>query len=309
MQETRSGLSNNPESNAKQTSDLKGLMPPERPTAKSMWRLLLFFVFYMIFRLLVETAISVGFLAFGPSFPEPFFSFFMMPSDIPDVEYSLSGNGTAIVSAIGFIVAGLMIRAKAFEYDSKFTPKKESPVSFYALTALASVGLAIFLNILIAKSGIIEISEDYAEVAASQYSCSFAVGLIVYGFISPLSEELMFRGILYNGFKRYFMKPAALLLCAAFFALYHGNGVQGMYSFVMSVFIIYAYEKSGDFKICILIHMVCNLAAYILTYGYPYLSADLVWMLFAASFALAGTCIIFMFFRDRIPGLKKASDE
>ena len=134
--------------------------PLERPTGKAMWRLLLFFIFYMIFRLLVETAISVGFLAFGPALSEPLRSFFMMPSEIEGVEFSLSGNAQVIVSAIGFIVAGLMIRAKALEYDAKFSPKKETPKQFYILAGLASVGIAIFMNILIAESGIINISDN-----------------------------------------------------------------------------------------------------------------------------------------------------
>ncbi len=309
MQETRSGLTNTGKQDSAAQSVQAGQLPMEQPTAKAMWRLLLFFIFYMIFRLLVETAISVGFLAFGPGMPEPFRSFFMMPSDSPEMEMMLSGNSQVLVSAVGFIVAGLMIRAKAFEYDGKYSPKKETGKQFYILAAIASVSIAIFMNILIVKSGIIAISDEYAEVAENQYACSFIVGFIVYGFISPISEELMFRGILYNGFKRYFKMTAALLMSAAFFSIYHGNGIQGMYSFVVSVFIIYSYEHTGNFLMPVMIHMICNLTAYVMTYEYELMSEKTILAIFAASFVVSAACIVLMFFRDKIPVLKKAADE
>ncbi|MBP1586222.1 MAG: CPBP family intramembrane metalloprotease [Lachnospiraceae bacterium] len=277
--------------------------PLERPTAKAMWRLLLFFIFYMIFRLLVEVTLSVSCYSIGPTLPQALKDFLILGESAEEI--LLTGDCKVIISGIGFLVAGLMIRAKAFEYDKKYTARKEVSNAVYALIALAAMSMALFLNILILKSGITEISEEYAEVAEAQYDCGFLVGFIVYGFISPLSEEFMFRGILYNGFKRYFKMMAALLMSSAFFSLYHGNGVQGMYSFAISVFIVYSYEKTGNFPVTVLIHMVCNLTAYIFTYAMEALSQGVVNAAFGLSFVIAAACIYVLFFMKK----KIASDK
>ena len=281
--------------------------PLERPTAKAMWRLLLFFIFYIIFRLLVEVTISVSCYAIGPTLPAALRDFLTINPGTEDVQ--LTGNAQVIISGIGFLVAGLMIRAKALEYDKKFTVSKNSSRAVYAIIAVCAVALALFLNILVSKSGITEISEEYEEVAQAQYACSFWVGIIIYGLISPVSEELMFRGILYNGFKRYFKMMPALLMSSAFFSLYHGNGVQGMYSFAISVFIVYSYEKTGSFITPVMIHMICNLAAYIFTYVYEGMSPGLVNAVFGISFVIAAACIYVLFFMKKKETSDKAEHE
>jgi membrane protease YdiL (CAAX protease family) len=296
--ETRSALTEN---------NTVSTLPPERPTAKAMWRLLLFFIFYIIFRLLVEVTLSVSCYSIGPTLPKALRDFLILGESTEEI--LLTGDCKVLISGIGFLVAGLMIRAKAFEYDKKYTLKKQASKAVYVFIALAAMAMALFLNILILKSGITEISEDYAEVAKAQYDCSFLVGFIVYGFISPLSEELMFRGILYNGFKRYFKMMAALLMSSAFFSLYHGNGVQGMYSFAISVFIVYSYEKTGNFLATVLIHMMCNLTAYIFTYAYDVMSQGLVNALFGISFVIAAACIYILFFMKKKVASDKAENE
>ena len=296
--ETRSALTEN---------NTVSTLPPERPTAKAMWRLLLFFIFYIIIRLLVEVTLSVSCYSIGPTLPKALTDFLILGESAEEI--LLTGDCKVLISGVGFLVAGLMIRAKAFEYDKKYTLKKQASKAVYVFIALAAMAMALFLNILILKSGITEISEDYAEVARAQYDCSFLVGFIVYGFISPLSEELMFRGILYNGFKRYFKMMAALLMSSAFFSLYHGNGVQGMYSFAISVFIVYSYEKTGNFLATVLIHMVCNLTAYIFTYAYEVMPQGLVNALFGISFVIAAACIYILFFMKKKVASDKAENE
>jgi len=137
----------------------------------------------------------ISVLSLGPALPEQVFKFML----VEDGE-----GGYLVTGSMSVLISGLMIRGKAFEYDKKFSPitddKRKLTPKFVALTILAGIGLALALNILILKSGMAQISAEYEETAALQYSCSFPVGFIVYGFMSPFSEELMFRGILYNGF-------------------------------------------------------------------------------------------------------------
>jgi membrane protease YdiL (CAAX protease family) len=274
-----------------------GKNPGEKPKpGKLILRLAIFFLMYIIFRACVETLVTIASLVISQSMPDVIRDF-MITGTLED-GLDLTGNWTVIVSGIAFVAAGLMILGKAKEYDSKYTVKKEVSKYFYPLTCAAAVGLSLFINMSVAMSGISAYFSDYTETAATQYSCAFIVGIIVYGFISPVSEELMFRGILYNGLKRLYIPKSAMIMCAAIFAIYHGNGLQGTYGFIISLFLIYSYEFSGQFKTAVLIHMVCNITAYVMNYVYIYLNVTAQAIILGLSLALAGASIYLLYKKD-----------
>ncbi len=61
-----------------------------------------------------------------------------------------------------------------------------------------SAGAALALNILFALLHITELSAGYGQAVSRQYQIPLAAGMILYGLISPLAEETLFRGVLYN---------------------------------------------------------------------------------------------------------------
>ena len=265
---------------------------------KQLWRLVLFFLFYLFFRFCVEMMFRISALSLGPALPEQIFKFMLVEDG--EGGYLVTGSMSVLISGLAFLISGLMIRAKAFEYDKKFSPvtddKRKLTPKFVALTILAGIGLALALNILILKSGMAQISAEYEETAALQYSCSFPVGLIVYGFMSPFSEELMFRGILYNGFKRMYPIKYAMILTAALFALYHGNGVQGLFAFILSIFIIYTYEATANLWVAIGIHSICNLSSYIMTYVCEGFGPNTMWIICGVSAAVSALSIYLLYY-------------
>ena len=72
------------------------------------------------------------------------------------------------------------------------------------LLILAGALTALFFNVLFSLLQITGSSESYAEVAGRQFSLPLWAGLILYGVISPIAEEMVFRGLVYNGMKRNF---------------------------------------------------------------------------------------------------------
>ena len=265
---------------------------------KAVWRLVLFFLFYLLFRLIVETMLQVTLYTLSSAMPQSVWNFLMVEG--PNTELRVSGNGSVLISGFAFLISGLMIRGKAFEYDKKFSPitedKRKLTIDFVGPTILAAIGLSLALNVLIFKSGMAQLSAEYEETAALQYSCSFPVGFVVYGFMSPFSEELMFRGILYNGFKKLFPMKSAMILTAALFALYHGNGVQGIFAFVLSVFIIYSYEATGNLWVAVGVHMICNLSSYIMTYVSEGFSSNTMWIVCLVSAGISALSIYLLYF-------------
>lgn len=227
-------------------------------------RVLLFFLFFVIIRFLTEAFFAALTLFSAPHVPEKIYDFLVIEEGGEIVD--LSGNWQAIVTGISFAFAACLLRGKSLEYSRKYSPSEKKSPLFILLSCIASVALALALNLLIVKTGIAASSAAYQEVAVSQYSCAFLIGILVYGIISPLSEELLFRGIVFNGVKGFMGWKPSLFLTSVLFAVYHGNGVQGIYALVMSLLITFMYEKSGSLLIPVLMHASANIASYILTY-------------------------------------------
>ena len=271
---------------------------PVKP-GKLVFRLFLFFVMYIVYKFLADTILRLATLALLPAIAPTLGGAVASHFIVYQTEgLDIAPDWSAIITGISFVAAGLMIRSKALEYDGKYTPKKEYDKKFAILTGLVTVSLAVVLNILIYKLGIAALSQSYTQVAEEQYSCSFIVGLIVYGLMTPFSEEFMFRGILYNGLKRMYVGYAPLIMCSAFFAIYHGNGIQGIYGFLASVFIILSYEKCGDIRICIMMHMLFNISSYVLTYAAEGLGNAGLWTVFGV-FLAAGAAGAYLLYHKK----------
>lgn len=97
-----------------------------------------------------------------------------------------------------------------------------------------TIGAVIGFNLLFELLGVTNKSEAYTEVAAQQYSAHFIVGILVFGFISPIAEELLFRGVIYGYLRRFMDIKLAIALSALIFGVYHMNYVQGIYGFSLA---------------------------------------------------------------------------
>ena len=281
---------------------------PVKP-GKLVFRLFLFFVMYIVYKFLTETILRLLTAVIVPAIAEDIGGAAASHLIVYQTDgLDIAPDWSAIITGISFVAAGLMIRSKALEYDGKYTPKKEYDKKFAVITGLISVSLAVTLNILIYKLGIAALSQNYSQVAEDQYSCSFAVGLLVYGFMTPFSEEFMFRGILYNGLKRMYVGYAPLIMCSALFAIYHGNGIQGIYGFLASVFIILSYEKCGSLGICVAIHMLFNIASYVLTYASKGLGSTGLWVVFGV-FLAAGAAGAYLLYHKKEDKKVSADDK
>ena len=143
--------------------------------------------------------------------------------------------------------------------------KKEGKAK-YALLVAATIGAVIGFNLLFELLGVTNKSEAYTEVATQQYSAHFIVGILVFGFISPIAEELLFRGVIYGYLRRFMDLKLAIALSALIFGVYHMNYVQGIYGFLIGCLMAYAYEYFGEFKMAVFVHVASNVLAYCLSY-------------------------------------------
>lgn len=133
------------------------------------------------------------------------------------------------------------------------------------LTVILAVSSSVGFNILMTLTGFLQTSSVYQEVANRQYGVAFGVGMILYVLISPIVEEIVFRGLVFNRMRNYCPATAAILLSGILFGAYHGNMVQGVYGGCLGILIAYLYFRMKSFFIPCLFHAAANLTVYMLT--------------------------------------------
>lgn len=135
-----------------------------------------------------------------------------------------------------------------------------------ALVAAYAVALGLGLNILTAWFQMFRISEAYEQVAGIQYSVSLPVGLVIYGVLTPFTEELVFRGIIYNRIRKYFPLSVTIFASAVIFGCFHGNIVQMVYAIIMGMALALVYEIYGRLLAApVLFHCSANIVVYLLS--------------------------------------------
>ncbi len=84
---------------------------------------------------------------------------------------------------------------------------------------------------------------------------------------SPLLEEYFFRGVFYGRLKEVFSVRTAMVVSALAFGLYHANLSQGIYGFLMGLFLAWTMERCQTVKAPITVHAAANLAAIMISLG------------------------------------------
>ncbi len=84
------------------------------------------------------------------------------------------------------------------------------------------------------------------------------VMLILAGFIAPLGEELLFRGVLYSIFRERWGIWISVLLSSLIFAVIHGNIAVGVTGFFLGIVAAIVFEFSGSLWTAVLVHAINN---------------------------------------------------
>ncbi len=83
---------------------------------------------------------------------------------------------------------------------------------------------------------------------------------------APIVEETVFRGLCFNYLRAAMPKAAAIIVQSALFALLHGEWINIVLVFFISLLITVVYDRCDSLKAAILLHMAYNLMTVILVY-------------------------------------------
>lgn len=116
-------------------------------------------------------------------------------------------------------------------------------------------------------TGMLHLTEVFSnETQEMFFSASLPVQIIALGFLTPVSEELLFRGIVFGSLKRCLPETCAVLVTSAIFALCHGNPIQMFYAFPMAFVIQLFYRLNGSLKAPAVLHICANLTSVFIEY-------------------------------------------
>lgn len=157
-------------------------------------------------------------------------------------------------------------RMPALLPEGKMSTAAAIPAWTYVLIVLAGVSASIALNNWFVILRLPEKITTYEEVAQSIYSGNVIILFLRAVVGAACVEEMLMRGLLYNGLSQVVGRLAGILLSSLVFGVIHGNLLQGLYAFLLGVMFCFLYDLSGrDLKAPILAHMSANFASVLAT--------------------------------------------
>ena len=171
---------------------------------------------------------------------------------------------SAAVNGIAMLI-GAAVVYKSFQNEKIRIRLPELHRKDVPLLLIMGGASALGFNILFSLLKITENSGTYTEIADRQFSLPLWAGIILYGIISPIAEEIVFRGLVYNRLYRQFGITMAILGSAILFGVYHGNLVQALYGFILGIIMAILYERYGSFVVPVLLHSAANICVYVMS--------------------------------------------
>lgn len=147
--------------------------------------------------------------------------------------------------------------------------RQKAPLWQYTAIIVIAASMCLGLNNLIVLADLSSLSESYEAAAEAFYSPPFWQQIVYLGILSPVCEELTFRGLMFRRMRTYTSFVSAALYSSFVFAFIHGNLVQLPYALIMGLMFAYVYEKYGSLKAPCLAHITANMLSVIATqYGW-----------------------------------------
>lgn len=131
---------------------------------------------------------------------------------------------------------------------------------------LLVVSLLMMIGISYTVGGLLELAPGYDEMLETYESMFAGISpvllLIAGGFIGPICEEIIFRGVILKGFLKHYSPTKAIVFSALIFGVIHFIPLQVVSAFFAGLVLGYIYYKTKSLWIPIIIHILNNVLAF-----------------------------------------------
>jgi membrane protease YdiL (CAAX protease family) len=157
------------------------------------------------------------------------------------------------LSLILTIGLGLLIR-RNYQF-----PTRKFPILIIPIGAFCLLGTQLFLDPITSLVPSSELLNKMLLETVHQPIPYFFMIVVA----APILEELLFRGLILDGFLKNYKPQYAILGSAFLFGVVHGNLPQGIGAFLAGILIGWIYWKTGSILAGIFIHLINNLVSFI----------------------------------------------
>ncbi len=170
-----------------------------------------------------------------------------------------SAAGTLILTVI------LFVKDRKLEKACGITAAAKKTASAYVLIVFLGAAGSVAVSCLTAMVQLAFYDSQYQQTSQVLYGAGLPVQLAVLGILIPVSEEMMYRGLLFKRFREKQGFWYSAVCSAVFFMFMHTNTTQMVYAFLLGLMLAYLYEKIGSLKAPVLLHILMNSGAVIFT--------------------------------------------
>ena len=178
--------------------------------------------------------------------------------------------------------------------------------------AVSLFGIQYFINSFDDLWRVIGMNLNVASINPTDFG-TFVVAVIVLAVFPAITEELIFRGVVFNGLRSRFSDWQAIALSSLMFALMHGNLQQLIYPFLLGMVMSWMVLRTGSLVSSILVHFTNNFLVVLMTYiqnitGFTMNIAH-TWWFYLLAVILLGLTVGIYFIIDRFYFKHKAKEE
>jgi membrane protease YdiL (CAAX protease family) len=195
--------------------------------------------------------------------------------DINQIDYMLSSESlftpdtVYLVSATAILITGVVFflwYLKITQFEVKGNYKKVLTVKNIAYITLLGIGSQFFTSggMTLIQPLFEQLFEDYAQIMEDIVGGNPIVVIILVTLVAPISEELIFRGVMLKKLQRVLPFLGANILQAAVFGIYHWNIIQGVYAFGLGILLGYVANKYRSLVASIILHIAVNSSAFLM---------------------------------------------
>jgi membrane protease YdiL (CAAX protease family) len=196
-------------------------------------------------------------------------SFLLSHSGVPEWKDSNTWLHISIANGIsGFLTIAAGAVLAGFSWESIWR-SMEIKVHAIIPAILCAAGLAILSSELSnLLQSIRPISEDYTKLYDSLMNQNLFGLLFAVAVIAPVTEELIFRGMIQDGLLLSYRSQTAILTSGILFGLVHGLPWLILNAFLLGLFFSWLRLKTGSLGAGILAHAIYNAIPFVLTKGF-----------------------------------------
>lgn len=130
------------------------------------------------------------------------------------------------------------------------------------LVYLGLVGVAIAFGVTGPLTSLIPMNDFVKDLVLQIAQYDGVWGFLAIVIAAPVLEELIFRGIILDGFLKRYSPVKSILVSSALFGIFHMNPWQFITAMLLGSFIGWVYYRTRSVGSAIFIHMINNFAAF-----------------------------------------------